>query len=365
VGEKFLGSTQEIRRALVELLARAKSVDMAVAFVSSEWYDLFGQFRRRCRLICSLSSPATDPHAVEAMLRRGTFQVRQVDGMHAKVYAFRTRPSRIVVGSANLSGIALSAELSTRIEAAVLIDGGQTASAVMRWFSSEWRSARAIAPGDLAKAKVAYIAARRVGTVGRKGPRDRSSTLPADWTPSRRLKRLADDVRSITLAQLRRDWGGAVDFAPRTMSRSDLGRIVGLLSAWAKHPGAFAPAMKVSMSKVRAAFEVAFDNARARGDRLEALASAHKLPGLGLTAWTMILFWRAPAEYPPFNARTRKFLQDMKLGNNVPRTLTPTGYDRWCDLARQMAARLDLPSAGHVDRLVWGHTESMAYEEFA
>ncbi len=38
----FLGTTQEIRAALVKSLRAAESIDVAVAFMNSEWVELLG-----------------------------------------------------------------------------------------------------------------------------------------------------------------------------------------------------------------------------------------------------------------------------------------------------------------------------------
>ncbi len=81
---EFLANPRAIRQALREALAEAGSLDMAVAFVGKDWQDILGGFRGRVRLVCWLSSTNTNPYAVEDMLARRSFSVRQLDAMHAK-----------------------------------------------------------------------------------------------------------------------------------------------------------------------------------------------------------------------------------------------------------------------------------------
>jgi hypothetical protein len=97
--------------------------------------------------------------------------------------------------------------------------------------------------------------------------------------------------------------------------------------------------------------------ARPIEERFQALNGGSKVPGLGLAAWTMVLYWWRPEQYPPFNARTRRFIKDFGFQRLLPKTLTPHGYARWIAFAEILSARLRLPTAGHVDRLVWEHTK--------
>jgi len=116
---------------------------------------------------------------------------------------------------------------------------------------------------------------------------------------------------------------------------------------------------------MRAAFAVAFDKSQAVNTRLQLLEKEHKFSGLGLPAWSMILYgWSAP-DYPPFNKFTKKFVIDMKLGASIPVALGPSGYKQGRSLCREIAKRLRLPSAGHVGRMVWAHTGEMTYQELA
>src|SRR4051812_32780180 len=101
---QFLASPAEIRRAIVRGFAAAKAVDLAVAFVGEDWWSLLGSLSVPVRMVCWLSSTNTNPYAVEQMLERPGFEVRQLDRMNAKVYLTQGDPSSVVIGSANISG---------------------------------------------------------------------------------------------------------------------------------------------------------------------------------------------------------------------------------------------------------------------
>jgi hypothetical protein len=93
-------------------------------------------------------------------------------------------------------------------------------------------------------------------------------------------------------------------------------------------------------------------------ERLKELADGgrHKLPGFGVNAWALILYWYDHTTCLPFNARTKKFLRDFRLARHVPATFSATAYRNWHSLALDLQQRLDLPTIGHVDLLVWEHS---------
>ena len=82
----FLLSPAAIRKRLVEALENTKSLDAAVAFIGRDWADIIGTFSGPIRVICWLSSPNTNPYAVEQMMKRGNICVCHIPAMHAKVY---------------------------------------------------------------------------------------------------------------------------------------------------------------------------------------------------------------------------------------------------------------------------------------
>jgi HKD family nuclease len=361
----FLGTTKEFRASLLSKLSSVKALDIAVAFITSEWLELLGDVKRPCRIVTWLTSTNTDPYAIDQMARRGNFHIRHRPGMHAKVYVLRGPHPSAIVGSANLSSTALSSDdIAGNIEAAIELNGKHAVSSVSTWFSERWADSSEVTPSVLTAAKAAYD--KRPKSKPHTGKLHARNQLPVGWEPTKALKQLASDVRRISLRRLRNEaegWRFLHKLQPSTMTKADLTNIVDSLVGWAGHRGAFAPVFDESLGRIRAAFTLALDKSVSVRKRFEALASTHKLDGLGLTAWTMILYWHAPTHYPPFNAPTKKFLKDMKLSDEVPITLSPYSYEAWCAFSRDLATKLRLPTAGHVDRMVWAHKSDMTYDE--
>ena len=78
-----------------------------------------------------------------------------------------------------------------------------------------------------------------------------------------------------------------------------------------------------------------------------------------MTAWTL-LSWRHPAEYPPYDRRTVRFLKDFGLAPHIATSVSARQYERWLGFASDLSTRLELPTRGHVDRLVWRYTEDLS-----
>ena len=177
---KFLRDPGAIRKCIAKTLEESNSLDAAVAFVGRDWADIIGTFSGRVRVICWLSSPNTNPYAVDQMMTRKNICVRQLSAMHAKVYILKGESPRCVVGSANLTGAALSEEnASGQYEAAVEVSDRRRVGIVERWFGGcgakldrfrgkIWRRQRR--PGIRRGAAGAVLRRRRRGE-GR--PRDR------------------------------------------------------------------------------------------------------------------------------------------------------------------------------------------------
>ena len=364
--ETFLPTPRSIRRALRTELMTATALDMAVAFVGKDWSDILGDVKGPTRLVCWLSSTNTNPYAIEAMMGRKSFRVRQVDAMHAKVYLPRTKTGVAVVGSANLSTSALAdEEASGQFETAMLVRRSSTVREVSDWFEVLWkREARAITRADIVSAKGSWEAARRAQG-GRKGRR-RSGTptvtgLPPGWKASPKLRALARRVRKEAphahgdVARRRRFF---TTLEPRQLTRQALEEAIALIAGWTGHIGAFRPALAVPISRGRTVFEYAFDESVDLVERLEQLApgGVFKLPGFGINAWTLLLYWRNPKDCVPLNAVTLAFLKAFGLRHLVGASITPAAYRRWRSLARDLQHRLRLPTLAHVDLMAWRFT---------
>ena len=62
--------------------------------------------------------------------------------------------------------------------------------------------------------------------------------------------------------------------------------------------------------------------------------------------------------YPPYNFRTIRFLEDFEMKESGMSASSAQCYEIWLRWATRLAQQLDLPSAGHVDRMV-----ELYYEE--
>lgn len=136
---EFLPDPSSIRKAVVGLSSDCKRLDLAVAFIGSEWERLIGNYFGPIRLICWLTHPGTDPDAVRSlMLRKGT-QVRQRTGLHTKVYLAPELGA--VVGSANLSHSALAERRGLpQCEAAVRVSDELLVKEIGNWFDSSGKT---------------------------------------------------------------------------------------------------------------------------------------------------------------------------------------------------------------------------------
>jgi len=241
----FLSSPAEIRAALVRTISIAKAIDVAVAFVGEDWWNILGTTSAPVRLVCWLSSTNTNPFAVEQMLMHG-FSVRQLDRMHAKVYLARGKMPSAIIGSANISGAALASDDAVgQFEAAALVSTSAATADVTAWFDKIWQQARKISPMDLDGAKRAWRAAH--AGRGRQWQASNSNIpefLPGDWAPSSDLQSLAEQVVTMDLMNGREfgdEWEFVGGLDPATMTRDDVEQIFQFLVKWAGHPGVFRP----------------------------------------------------------------------------------------------------------------------------
>ena len=362
----FLRNPAEIRHCLVKGLEDSKSLDAAVAFIGRDWADLIGTFSGQVRVVCWLSSSNTNPYAVEQMMGRKKISVLQLRDMHAKVYILKGDLDRCIVGSANLTSAALSEEnASGQYEAAICVADKDRVRAIRRWFKALWQEAEQILPSDLEAAKIRWEEARsnRRKSANSNAAQDYVSPFPESWEPSAELLELAAEIRAEDFSWLDR-YKDVLSRVVDKGERNDVEDLIRCVVGWTGREFAFRPALNEPSRRIRKAFKVLFDHARSIESRLQDLhkRGSCKLPGFALASLTMILHWRYPAEYPPYNRRTVRFLQDFGLDHYVPISLSPVQYGKWIAFAQELSARLDLPTTGHVDRLVWKHTADLELE---
>ena len=301
---------------------------------------------------------------------RRDISVRQLPDMHAKVYILKGDPARCIVGSANLTSAALSEEnASGQYEAAICVADKGRARPIRRWFKALWKEARPISRSDLAVAKKRWEAARSNRrksarpTANLDASHDYVSPFPEGWEASAELVALADKIRDADFSRFD-EYQDVLSRVVDNGKSDDVEELIRCVVDWTSHPGAYRPALYEPSSRIRQAFEVLFDQARSIESRLQDLRAGGscKISGFALPSLTMILYWRFPREYPPYDRRTSRFLQDFEIEHHIPMALGPVQYGKWIAFAEDLSARLNLPSTGHVDRLVWQHTANLELE---
>ena len=366
----FLPDPTKIRECLVKELGKSVSLDAAVAFIGRDWSDIIGIFSGPIRVVCWLSSTNTNPYAVEQMMGRENICVHQLPAMHAKVYILEGEPTRCIVGSANLTSAALSEEnASGQYEAGVSVRDKQRVNIIRRWFEELWDEAKPISPSDLQSAKKQWERARirKKGSAKRKASasvsQDVGSVFPVGWKPQRNLLKLADEVREEDFSDFDK-YRNVLSRIVENGRRRDVEEIIKFVAEWTSHEGTYRPALSEPRVRIRNAFKVLFDHSHSIESRLQDLDGngVYKIPGFGLASLTMILYWRVPTEYPPFNRRTQLFLKDFRFEGYIPKTLRPKQFGKWIAFAQELSVRLQLPSTGHVDRLVWKYTDGRQIE---
>lgn len=352
----FLPNPGAIRKAIYAL-QRQKRLDLAVAFVGADWEDLLAEYRGQIRLICWLSSTNTNPYAVENLIENRV-EVKQRHSMHCKVYIAPRFGA--VVGSANLSKAALAeGDTSGQDEAAVFVSERAILSVIQRWFKTLWEDedTRVIKDADLRAAKAAWDARPRSapkGTGRRTSPR-----IPIPVTPDSRIQRYAARVRSI---DLRKDLEMPVTVLssvdPSTLTPVARNAIIDQLVSWTGHPASYNRFRQQPISQARRGLEILFDNSRDLEERLTQLTQHEYLEGLQIPSMSLLLHWRHPEIYIPFNARTIRFLEDFKMRHRGMSSASPICYAAWLRFATRLAQQYGLPRVGHVDRMV-----NLYYEE--
>ncbi|MGH9426453.1 MAG: phospholipase D-like domain-containing protein, partial [Terriglobia bacterium] len=345
---EFLGGTAEIRRAIHKLTIPAKSLDLAVAFIGPEWQRLLANYSGTIRTVCWLKHPATDPDAVQAMMKRSGAEVKQRDGLHTKVYI--APGVGAVVGSANLSQPALTERgNSTQCEAAVVLTNQRLVRVVSEWFEALWRDQRRTKP--ITRENLEEAKKER-----KKWPFRAHTTNPVpplpDVLPPLMVK-LAAKIGKVSLYKELHEYHKFISgLSPETLSRSDVVGIVNYLTKWAKRRGAFRNFERQSLVKLRKGFVVLFDEGRDILTRLEQIEREGLMKGLRIRGISMLLYWWNPEQYPPFNAKTEKFLKGFRRASRGMSASSPACYVTWIEYAVLLQTRLHLGSVGHVDRLV-------------
>ena len=154
--------------AVREILTEPGETSMAVAFWGHGSHLLLDGRCGTARVICNLSSGATNPEPIELLLKMANVQLRHHDYLHAKVVISR---NSALVGSANISSNGLNLEgeeLGGWEEAGVLTRNTEDVQVVKSWFDALWSKSRSIEVGDIEEAKVKWKL-RRANRIGMPG----------------------------------------------------------------------------------------------------------------------------------------------------------------------------------------------------
>jgi hypothetical protein len=346
----FLGSPAEIRRAINSIATGATTFDVAVAFVGGEWHELLGGYEGRLRVICWLSNPATDPRAVSQLKLRPQTRVRQRDGMHAKVYIAPGMGA--VVASANLSHAALDAlGLEVRDEAGIAVSPSAALRAIERWFRALWKDdgSRRITPADIEEAMRRFFATRRPP------PRLRPPAGRLHTT----LHALAKRVRHLDLNSHIGEHRLFRGVEPGQITRGQVRSLVNHLVGWAGRSWIYRDLLTAPLPRIRHGLDLLFDEGQDVRVRLSELLDRAFLGRLGIASLSILLYWRRPERYPPFNVRTEIFLDHFRLARRGVSAATPATYERWLAYADELAREYRLQTPGHVDRMVWEYTQDV------
>jgi len=353
----FLPNPAEIRKAVKEL-QHGKRLDLAVGFIGADWWELLADYRGKLRLICWLSSANTNPYAVADLMQRPRTEVRQRHFLHSKVYL--APGGSAIVGSANLSKAALcESDISGQVEAAVRISGPTIVSSIETWFNSLWNDHErtvAIADSHLAAAKRAWdnVPAawpRNHGALS--SSKARTSILPLPKHVSPELLRYARKVRQLDLeTEIGESCSFVQSLDTAKITKALCADIVDHIVAWTGHRSSYDTFLSQPIHAVRSGFGVLFDDSLDLQDRLQKIVDEGYLTGLRIPSLSLLLYWRNPQRFVPCNFRTARFLEDFDLRRAGMSASSPQCYAKWLRWATRFAQQLDLPTPGHVDRMI-------------
>jgi hypothetical protein len=320
---------------------------------------LLGDHRRKLRVICWLSSTNTNPYAIEDMMKRHpNTELRQRDSMHCKVYV---SPSiGAVVGSANLSKAALSEEeISGQDEAAISLTDPTILNQIEEWFGNLWNDphTRPIHESDLAAAKDSWEKALQRRRNHFKGNFNRGKADHIPPVPSHFHSTILSYARSVRrMEDLESEIGEPCAFVksiePRNLTKNQQRQLVEQIVTWTRHPGSYRNFLAQPVAKVRKGLSLLFDDSKDPQERLDQIWTYGYLEGLRMPTISLLLYWRNPERFPPYNFRTAAFLRDFKLIQQGLSASSPLCYERWRRWATRLAQQLKLPTPGHVDRMV-------------
>ncbi len=129
----FIAENQNTQK-ITKLIQSDSEKLLAVAFIGSGFSSIING---NVRIICNLTSGATNPFEVKKILKKKNVEIRNNSKLHAKVYI---ETDNLIVGSANLStnGVALEEESASWIEASIQTTEKENIRDATIWFNTLW-----------------------------------------------------------------------------------------------------------------------------------------------------------------------------------------------------------------------------------
>jgi hypothetical protein len=274
--------------------------------------------------------------------------------MHCKVYLAPNIGA--VVGSANLSQAALSeGDTSGQDEAAILTVRPSMVAEIGAWFESLWSDSKTqrIKDQHIAAAKHAYDKRPRGSVGGKARGRGVQNIPPLPAQFDKQILAYADKVRAVDLQQDLKDGITLVnDIDPNHITVKKQKELVETIISWTGHPASYKNFLSQPISQVRKGLKTLFDDSIEPQARLEEILHRGYLAGLRMRSLSLLLYWKSPELFPPFNHRTKTFLRDFKLERRGMSESSPGCYVMWLRWATRLGQKLDLPTPGHVDRMI-------------
>ena len=141
-------NTQEV----TDLLSSEQDKILAVAFIGN---GLSKVIRGKNKIICNLTSGATNPSEIRTLMKSENIKIRNNSNLHAKVYFTQ---NKLIVGSSNIStnGIALEKDCANWIEASIITSEKSSLKSSNIWLSELWNTSEEITPKMLNKAEALF-----------------------------------------------------------------------------------------------------------------------------------------------------------------------------------------------------------------
>jgi hypothetical protein len=137
------------------------------------------------------------------------------------------------------------------------------------------------------------------------------------------------------------------------LNRSEISHLADSIASWTGHRSVYKTfEMQPPAAILQGLRTLLRDEGRDIYDRLQEIRKKSLLMGFHIPSMSLLLYWYRPDAYPPFNAKTERFLKDFKMASLGMSASSPACYSTWLGFADLLRVRLQLPTVGHIDRVV-------------